>query len=379
MTPQNAPDGTRFLLTAAALVIVIAGLRAGAPFLVPLVLAVFLAVINLPVLQALRRLRIPTPVAVVMVVLLTFGFLGLVGLIGAASLSEIRAALPLYVDRIQSLEHALLGNLEAWGVPVPADVYAAALGEPDRVVELASGLVRGAASLLSYTAIVAIYVVFMLLEASGFPARIRHIIGRGDADLSRYSRAVHDVQRYLAIKTMISLGTGVLVALWLWIIGVDFPLLWGAIAFLLNYIPNVGSLIAAAPAVLFALLQLGFGGAALTAAGYLAVNVGMGNVLEPQMMGRGFGLSTLVVVVSLVFWGWLWGPIGMLLSVPLTMIVRIGLEHSDDLRWLATLLGGEPAAAPAGAAPVAGAGVQATDRDTTGRPPAGSPVPRRTV
>lgn len=342
VTAQNPAGGTRFLTTAAALVIVVAGLRAAAPFLVPLVLALFLAVINLPVLQRLRRVGVPTPAAVLAVVLLTFGFLGLLGLIGFASLSEIRGSLPLYVNRFQAFEHSLLDVLESWGVPVPGDVYAVVLSEPSRIMDLAGGVVRGAANLLSYTGIVALYVIFMLLEGAGFPDRLRATIGRGDADLSRYARAIREIQRYLAIKTIIGLATGGLIALWLWIIGVDFPLLWGAIAFLLNYIPNVGSLVAAAPAVLFALLQVGPGSAALATAGYLAVNVVLGNVIEPQVMGRGFGLSTLVVVISLVFWGWLWGPIGMLLSVPLTVVMRIALEHTPDLAWLAKLLGGVP-------------------------------------
>lgn len=373
MTSQNPSGASRFLTTAAALVIVVAGLHAAASLLVPLVLAVFLAVINLPVLQGLRRLRVPTPIAVLAVVLLTFGFLGLVGLVGFASLTEIRGSLPLYIDRLQALEHSLLDSLEERGVPVPSDVYAAVLTEPSRILDLAGGLVRGAANLLSYTAIVILYVVFMLLEAAGFPARLRDTLGRVDADLSRYTQAIHDVQRYLLIKTLISLATGGLIALWLWIIGVDFPLLWGAIAFLLNYIPNVGSLVAAAPAVLFALLQLGPGPAALAAAGYLAVNVVFGNVVEPQAMGRGFGLSTLVVIISLVFWGWLWGPVGMLLSVPLTVIVRIALEHTPDLIWLAKLLGGEPhaPAAAAGAAPVAPAGTGA--RESAGSAPVSTP------
>lgn len=336
--------------------VVVAGLRAAAPFLVPLVLALFLTTITLPLLQALRRLRIPTPAAVLLVVLATFGFMGLVGLVGYVSLDQIGAVLPLYVDRIAALEHGLLETVEGWGLPVPNDVYAVLLAEPARILDLMGGVVRGAASLLSYTAIVALYVVFMLLEATGFPGRLRMAIGSVDADFRRYARAVRHIQRYLAIKTMISLVTGALVALWLWVVGIDFPLLWGAIAFLLNYVPNVGSLVAAAPAVAFALLQLGPGAALLSAVGYLVINIGLGNLLEPQLMGRGFGLSTLVVVVSLVFWGWLWGPVGMILSVPLTVILRIALEHTQDLRWLARLLGGEtpptlasPASAPAGA------------------------------
>ena len=130
-----------------------------------------------------------------------------------------------------------------------------------------------------------------------------------------------------------------LVTLWLWLLGVDHAQLWGVMAFLLNFVPNIGSIIAAVPAVLLALVQLGMGTALFVAAGYLVVNIVIGSVLEPRFMGRGLGLSTLVVFLSLVFWGWVLGPVGMLLSVPLTITVKLALDSSKDTRWLGILLG----------------------------------------
>ncbi len=364
MTPVNASAGTRFLLSAAGLVVLVAGLRAAAPILVPLVLAVFITVINFPLLQWLRRLRVPTPLAVLLVVLATFTFLGLVILVGSASLTDIRTVLPVYVERLRELEFSTLAALDARGVPVPDGFYSTMLSEPERIMDLLGGFVVRAAGLLSSTAIVVLFTIFMLSEATGFPAKLRAAIGRGDADLSRFGSAVRDIQRYLAIKTAISLTTGVLVALWLWFIGVDFPVLWGMMAFLLNFVPNVGSLIAAIPAVLFTMLQLGPWSAVLAAGGYLAVNIMLGNLIEPHLMGRRFGLSTMVVVISLVFWGWLWGPVGMLLSVPLTVVVRIALEYTDDFRWLAVMLGNEatPIEAPLGAEPAPDPVPAATDQ-----------------
>jgi predicted PurR-regulated permease PerM len=184
--------------------------------------------------------------------------------------------------------------------------------------------------------------VFMLLEAAGFPRKLRAALANPLANLDRWAQIMTEVQRYLAIKTGISLVTGMIVGLGVWLIGVDFPMLWALTAFLLNYIPNVGSIIAAVPAVLVAGVQLGVGHALATAVVYVVANTVMGNVVEPQLMGRKLGLSPLVVFLSLVFWGWVWGPVGMLLSVPLTMIVKIMLEQSDDFRWVAVLLGGAP-------------------------------------
>ncbi|MEJ2034102.1 MAG: AI-2E family transporter, partial [Deltaproteobacteria bacterium] len=180
-----------------------------------------------------------------------------------------------------------------------------------------------------------------LLEASSFPAKLRASRHDPQAALAGYEQVVRDINDYMKIKTWISLATGIFIAIWLAILGVDYPLLWGVLAFLLNYVPNIGSIIAAVPAVLLALVQLGTTSALLAAAGYLAVNMVVGNVVEPRFMGRGLGLSTLVVFLSLVFWGWVWGPIGMLLSVPLTMMIKIALASNEETRRFAILLGSE--------------------------------------
>ena len=136
--------------------------------------------------------------------------------------------------------------------------------------------------------------------------------------------------------------TGIAIGIWLAILGVNHAFLWGLFAFLLNYVPNIGSIIAAIPAVLLALIQLGLGSAILVGIGYLVVNVVVGSIIEPKYMGKGLGLSTLVVFLSLVFWGWVLGPVGMVLSVPLTMVLKIGLESKEDTRWIAVLLGSAP-------------------------------------
>jgi len=144
----------------------------------------------------------------------------------------------------------------------------------------------------------------------------------------------------LAIKAAISLLTGLIIFIWLWILGVDYAILWGLLAFLLNFIPTVGSFIAAVPAVLLALVQLGVLHAGLTLGGFVVVNLVMGNAIEPRWMGRGLNLSPLVVFVSLVLWGWVLGPVGMLLSIPLTIMIKIALENQPESRWIGIMLGG---------------------------------------
>jgi predicted PurR-regulated permease PerM len=157
--------------------------------------------------------------------------------------------------------------------------------------------------------------------------------------LGRFEFFINNVNHYMFIKTLVSLVTGLLVTVMVTILGVDLPLLWGLLAFALNFVPNIGSVIAGLPPVLLTLVQLGPLRALLVAIGYVVINLLIGSVLEPRFLGRGLGLSTLVVFLSLLFWGWLLGPVGMLLSVPLTMTAKIALDSREDTRWLAVLLG----------------------------------------
>jgi predicted PurR-regulated permease PerM len=181
----------------------------------------------------------------------------------------------------------------------------------------------------------------MLIEASSFPIKLHTIFGDEQNALENFDKFINTVKQYMAIKTWVSLATGIAVFIWLVIIGVNYAVLWGLLAFFLNYVPNIGSIIAAIPAVLLALIQLGFVKSIIVAGGFTVINLLIGNVIEPRFMGRGLGLSTLVVFLSLLFWGWVLGPVGMLLSVPLTMTAKIALDSREETRWLAILLGPE--------------------------------------
>jgi predicted PurR-regulated permease PerM len=176
---------------------------------------------------------------------------------------------------------------------------------------------------------------------SSFPVKLRAILGSSDPSLANFDQVIGEVKHYLSLKTLTSLATGVAIAVWLAAMGVDYALLWGLLAFMLNFVPNIGSIIAAIPAVLLALIQLGLGSAVFAAIAFLVVNVVIGVVIEPRLMGYRMGLSTLVVFLSLIFWGWVLGPIGMLLSVPLTMTVKIVLQSNESTRWMAILLGSQ--------------------------------------
>ena len=217
----------------------------------------------------------------------------------------------------------------------------------ETVLDLAGGTFQRALAFLSNTFLVFLILVFALGEATVFPAKLRAIVGDRAASDERLEKIIREVQGYLGIKTIVSLGTGILLGIWTWALGLESPVLLGLIAFILNYVPTVGSVLASAPALILAIIQYDLQHALIVAIGYIAVNLVFGNWLEPTLMGRRLGLSTLVVILSLVFWGWLWGPVGALLSVPLTMVVKIMLENTKDLRWMATLLDKNAPALPA--------------------------------
>ncbi|MCF8062117.1 MAG: AI-2E family transporter [Deltaproteobacteria bacterium] len=345
------PSGSRFLFTAAAFVVVVAGMRAAADLLVPFLLAVFISIICAPLLFWLKRKGIPNTLAVCStLVVILFAGLILITFVGT-SLQGFTDALPAYQDRLAEKTAGILGWLEGLGFDVSTKVLRDTVN-PGKAMGFAANTLKGLSGVLTNVFMIILTLVFILFEASTLPRKIAAVLAGTEEDsLSRLGGFMESLNRYLAIKTFFSLLTGLVVGIWLAVLGVDYPILWGLLAFLLNYVPNIGSIIAAIPACLLALLQLGLGSALLAALGYLAANVAFGSFLEPRLLGRRLGLSTLVVWLSLVFWGWVLGPVGMLLSVPLTMIVKIALESKEDTRRIAILMGSGQAAAP-----LAGAG-----------------------
>ncbi len=340
--------GARLLFILACIVVVVYGLKFAAPILLPSSFALFLAVLALPVMLALRRRGVPGVLSIVITVGLIMAVFGLILTLAGQSLSDLQTQLPRYATRLQNLQDSWITSLQKHtGLPV-GSYLTLDLVNPAAVVDLAGRAVGRIAQFVSMTFLVFLIMSFMLGEAMVFPDKLRFILGDDPADRMRMAKVVREVQTYLGIKTVISLATGLILGAWAYVMELDFPVLLGLVAFVLNYVPTVGSIIAAVPAILLSLILHGtLAHVLVVTAGYVVVNTIFGNILEPNLMGRRLGLSTLVVVLSLVFWGWAWGPLGALLSVPLTVVVKIWLENTRDLRWLAVLLDKAPAGATA--------------------------------
>ncbi|MDH3412587.1 MAG: AI-2E family transporter [Gammaproteobacteria bacterium] len=331
------------LITFAAFVVVVAGLRAAEPIVVPFLLSIFLAIICAPPLFWLERRGLPKWLAMLAVIsAIVVVALGITALLGN-SINDFSRDIPFYKTRLKEQFGGLVTWLSSHGVQVTREQVLSYVN-PGKAIELVGEIFNGFGGVLANAFLIFLTVVFILFEAHSFPSKIRAAIDDPEKKLKRFEQFTDNLIRYLAIKTLSSLGTGVAIGVWLAIMGVQYPVLWGLLAFLLNYVPNIGSIIAAVPALLLTVVQLGPISALWTGLGYLVVNILVGSVIEPRFMGRGLGLSTLVVFLSLVFWGWLLGPVGMLLSVPLTMTMKIALDSSEETRWLAVMLGPESSA-----------------------------------
>lgn len=343
--PLNTPrtdsvSPQRVLLLCAAFVVVVAGMKAASTMLVPFLLSVFIAVISAPLLFWLTNHGFSKGMALLVVLLSIFTITTSVALLVGSSVAGFLDKVPVYKTRLQDESSTLLAWLQSYGIDFSTSTVLQYF-DPGYLMQMVANMLSGFGNVLANSFLILLTVAFILMEASSFPSKLRHIYQDPRASLRGFSHFTDTLKRYVEIKTLVSFGTGLSISLFLLVLGVDFALLWGMLAFLLNFVPNIGSIIAAVPAVLVAFVELGLGTAALTLGGYLVSNTVFGNIVEPRFMGRGLGLSTLVVFLSLVFWGWILGPVGMLLSVPLTVTMKIALEHNPDTQWLAILLGSE--------------------------------------
>lgn len=329
---------TRFLVFFAAFVIVVAGMRAAETLLVPFLLSLFIAVIVTPLLMWLNRQGLPNWLAILLVIslIVIIGFS--IGAIVGSSINNFRDDLPEYQARLLILSDGLQQQLASLGITIDPSQWRE-IFNPSAALAIAGNTLGAFGNIMTNGFLILLTVLFILAEEVNFTDKLRAAVPGGDKTVAALQNFAQSVNKYMAIKTLVSLLTGFIVLVSLWIIGVDDPVLWGLLAFLLNFIPTIGSILAAIPPVLLAIIQLGVPEAIATAAVFLAVNTIVGNLLEPRFMGKGLNLSSLVVFLSLVFWGWVLGPVGMLLSVPLTMTVKIALENFDDTRWVSVMLG----------------------------------------
>lgn len=326
----------RTLATLALLTVVIAGVRAAAPVLQPLLVALFLAIGTSPVLRWVRvTLRGPRSLAIIAAITVNLVFASVLLYAFGRSLAQISILLPTYSERFSEIQLQLVELLQRVGLRVEPTESPLSFEELFGFGTFAVGRI---ATMGSMVLLVLLIVAFIFIESGSFQHRYRWLRRNRAQDGDLLASAYRDVQVYLGLKTAISAATGVTAFLLCGIVGIPFALLWGTLAFLLNFIPFIGSVIASVPPLLLALLEAGWVPAALVGVGYLAINITFANIVEPRVFGRATKLSPLVILIGVVFWGWVLGPVGALIAVPVTTSVKLGLERSPEWRWIAVLM-----------------------------------------
>ena len=319
----------------AAITIILGALKMAAVIVVPILLATFIAIIISPIYVWLIKKRVPSALALLAVIGGLMMMFSLVGVLIGSSVQSFTENIPIYEAQLEIQFNVIMAKLNSMGI---INGELGSLFNPSVLMQYSATVLKGAGSVLTNSFMIFLIIAFMLLESTQFAKKLELASGQNNT-MAKMNEVFSKIKHYMALKAVISLVTGVIITVLLMLIGLDYAILWGFVVFLFNFIPNIGSILAAVPAVLLALVQLGTFGALEIGAIYFFINILIGSIIEPRLMGQGLGISTLVVFLSLIFWGWLLGPVGMLLSVPLTITIKILLYNEEKTRWLAVLMG----------------------------------------
>jgi predicted PurR-regulated permease PerM len=333
LTKQISPA-----LNTAAFIIIIAGMMYASSLISLMLLSLFVSIICAQPLAWLERKKVSHGLAIFIVLFGVLIIFVIIGQLIGGSVAQFTTDTPKYTARLNEIVVSSFQSLNEMGFNISAGQLRE-MFDAGKIMSATAGMLGELSGIMGNTVVIIFIVIFLLLELNVFAVKTIAIVDKPAESLKYLKEIGQSIRHYLGIKTLVSLLTGFLIWIGMLIIGVEYAILWAMIAFLLNYIPNIGSIIAGVPAVLFALVQLGFDGFLWTMGVFVFVNMFVGSVVEPRVMGKGLGLSTLVVFLSLIFWGFVLGTVGMFLSVPLTMTVKKILEQNENTKWIAILLG----------------------------------------
>ena len=334
------PSFLRVMLVLATTVVVFAGMRLAAPILDPILFAVVLALLFSPVYAWLRRRRVPTPLAlVIMLVGLTVLFLAIAGILGV-SIARFSGDIASYTSKLNGQLNDIQSLTKSLGVS-KADLHKAL--SPSALTGAIGAVLGGVADFLSNLFLILVVVLFLLAEGPAMMNRLRASAGEDHPQVTRLTIFGRNVVRQLGLRAIVNLFTGAGVVVLLLVLRVDFPLMWGILAFFLSFIPWIGLPLAVAPAVILALAEHGLTSAILVIVGVIVINILAENALSPMIMGRGLSISPTVLFIGFIFWAWLLGGPGAFLAAPMTIFLILMLDSFPETRWLANVMGmGEP-------------------------------------
>lgn len=332
----------RFMLIAIGAIAIVAAMRAIAPILNPIFIAVlFVVLFDVPRAWLIKRGMshgVALAITIVGAILLTLLFLIIMG----RAFLNLSASLPEYQQLLQIQLAKLGAMLHQYGVEEGTFRQLAASNQTNPL-SIVTYVLSGVLSLLSSGVLILVYIVFLLIEVSGFPAKLNQAFTPSEPAHQYIGTVSANLRSFLVAQTQVSLVTGVGVTVALWALDIPFALLWGFVAFLMNFIPYIGSILAAVPAVVVAFVQYGPTMTVIwVIVAFLVVNIIVNYTIYPRLMSQGVDLSMFIVLASMVFWGWVLGPIGLILAVPITAVIKISLDSYPASRWLAVMLGSGP-------------------------------------
>ena len=322
----------------ASVIIVLAGVKSASVIIVPFLLSLFMAIILSPTYNFFNKKGVPNSLSLTLVITIFLILITLVVKLIGSSAQEFNSNMGFYIQQLSSYYTIVVSLASKIGLEISVDELSSMIN-PKQLMTFSSSILQSIGGMFTNGFVVLFTVIFMLLESNNFVQKIE-FASRGSNTNSHIKEIASKIKDYMVLKALISLLTGFIIWIALLLVGTDYAFLWAVIAFLFNFIPNIGSIIAAVPVVLLTLVQLGSVSAFIVAVVYILVNIIIGSVIEPKVMGKGLGLSTLVVFLSLIFWGWLLGIVGMLLSIPLTIMLKIVLDANEDTKCFGVLLGG---------------------------------------
>jgi len=333
------------LVSMACVFIIIWGIRGTAYIINPLLLAFIITLTLLPLPEKLKQRGLPGWLALVLTILAVVAALAVVILLVVVSIGQLSAQIPTYAAQIEARQAELAATQVSEEAPsTPQDIVQAALAQlqglltAQQLNDTSQSVVRAVAESVAMVFLTLLIFAFMMSAAITLPGAARLGLDPGSDMVRRVAEYTKDVRQYMVTMTIINFLVGLGDTILLYIIGVDFAILWGILAWILGYIPSVGFWLALIPPVLMAWAQYGLQTALLVFIMYVLINGGVQNIVQPKMMGDSLRISPVVVFVSFFIWGWLLGGIGAILAVPLTMVILSVLDSFESTRWLAILL-----------------------------------------
>jgi predicted PurR-regulated permease PerM len=330
----------------AGLIVVITALKAASGLLTPVLLAIFIVLACMPLVNGLRSLRVPDWLNYTLVTLMVCGVGLLFAIFFAVSVESLSSALPTYGDLLSDRIQALRGTLQNLGVDRKA-VLSLEFLQPGYLIGMGLSFIQGALGAATNLGLTLFVFIYMLVESQGFGRKLAWVL-RDDPDLLRRFRDIgQSISMYLLIKGWLGAITALFQTILLAVIGVDFAVLWGILSFLFNFVPNIGYIIALLPPMILALIQFGFPQAVMVFVGYAVINNFFDMVIGPRYLGKGLDLSTMVTFLAVLVWTWILGPIGAFMALPLTvMLKKLVLDSFADTQGLSQLIGSREAIAP---------------------------------